>query len=66
MLEGSDTLCERRRRGIDPAQVRNSMDLPLESARVDHLPNRDPNSAAYGPKLQNGKQNRRRAQSQHT
>jgi hypothetical protein len=66
MLERSDTLCERRGRGIDPAQVRNSMDLPLENDRVDHLPNRDPKSAAYGLKLQNRKQIRRRAQGSHT
>ena len=66
MLELSDTLYKRRERGFNPIQVRNVIDLPLEDARVDHLPNRDPNSAAYGPKLQNLQQMRRRAQGQHT
>jgi hypothetical protein len=61
MLECSDTLCERRGRGFDSAQVRDSIDLPFEDARVDHLSNRDSNSTANGPKLQN-QQRMRQAQ----
>ena len=39
MLELSDTLYKRRERGFHPVQVRNVIDLLLEDARVDHLPN---------------------------
>lgn len=51
MLERSDTLCERRGRGVDPVYVGDSIDLSLENARVDSLSNGDPNSATHSPKL---------------
>ena len=47
MTERSNTLCERRRRGIGPGQIRDSTDLPLENVRVDRLPNGDPDSGAH-------------------
>ena len=59
MLECSDTLGERRGRGIDAAQVRDFIDLSLENARVDSLSNGDPNSATHSPELQSQRQRQR-------
>ncbi len=52
MLELPDTPGERCGRGIEPAEVRNSIDLPFENACIDCLSNGDPNSATHSPKLQ--------------
>ena len=49
-FERPDTLGERRRRGVEPAEVRNSIDPPLENTCIDRLPNGDPNSATDNPK----------------
>ena len=49
-LERPDALGERRGRGAEPAEARNSVDLPLENARIDRLSSRDSNSAAHVPK----------------
>jgi hypothetical protein len=48
-LKRPDTLRERRRRRVKPAQVRDSIDLPLENACVDRLSNGDPNSTSHSP-----------------
>jgi hypothetical protein len=50
MLERPDTLSERRGCGVEPVEVRNSVDLPLENASIDRLSNGDPNSTTQGPK----------------
>ena len=47
MTERSNTLCERRRRSVGPGQIRLSIDLPLENARVNCLSNGDPDSGAH-------------------
>jgi hypothetical protein len=52
MLERSDALGESRGRGIGPAQIRDSIDLPLENAREDRLSNGNPDSATDSPRLQ--------------
>ena len=64
-LERPDTLSERRKRGVDPAQVRDSIHLPLENACIDRLSNGDPNSATHGPKLQTRRRMQRLGQSVH-
>ena len=65
-MERPDTLGERRGRGVDPAQVRYFIYLPLENARVDRLSNRDPNSATQSPKSQIRRELQRRAQDRRT
>jgi hypothetical protein len=52
MLERSDALGESRGRGIGTAQIRDSIDLPLEDARVDRLSNGNPHSTTHSPRLQ--------------
>ena len=66
MLARPDTLGERRRRDVDPAQVRDSIDLPLERACIDRLSNGDPNSAAHSPKPQTRRRRQQRAQGRRT
>ena len=66
MLERPDTLGERRRRDVDPAQVRDSIDLPLERACIDRLSNGDPNSAAHSSKPQTRRRRQQRAQGRRT
>ena len=66
MLELPDTPGERCGRGIEPAEVRNSIDLPFENACIDCLSNGDPNSATHSPKLQTWRRMQPRVQGPRT
>ena len=52
IFEHQDTLSESRGCGINLSQIRNLLDILLESACVNSLSNGDPNSATQCPKLQ--------------